>query len=355
MNEKSPFINILPPQAATNSGQVDGLFWFLNFITLLFTLLVVAAIVTFAVKYRRGAHADRSNAPLENLPLEIAWTAIPLLLCFVIFGWGAVIFFRNANVPKGAMNIYVVGKQWMWKVQQPSGRWEQNEIHVPVGVPVQLTMTSEDVLHDFFIPAFRLKADVIPGRYTSYWFEATKPGKYHLYCAEYCGTFHSKMGGTVIVQEKADYERWLKSGNVQKSRAVAGEKLFRQYGCSGCHGLNSSVKAPLLEGIYGRGRALEDGSFVIGDDRYLRDSIYLPQKEVRAGFKPIMPTFKGRMSEADVLQIIDYIKSTGGAGGNSISSSDSNKGNANPYGTGAVGNDDISTRSGIAKPQGATR
>jgi len=358
MNEKSPYIGLLPPQASTTAGPVDGLFWFLNVITIVFTLLVMAALVTFAVKYRRGARADRSNAPLENLPLEIAWTAIPLLLCFVIFGWGAVIFFHNSRAPKDAMNIYVVGKQWMWKVQQPTGRWEQNEIHVPVGVPVKLTMTSTDVLHDFFIPAFRLKADVIPGRYTSYWFEATKVGTYHLYCAEYCGTYHSKMGGTVIVQEKADYERWLRSGNVEPTRAAAGEKLFRQHGCSGCHGLNASVKAPLLDGIYGKQRALENGSFVTADDRYLRDSIYLPQKEVRAGFKPIMPTYKGRISEADVLQIIDYIKATGG--GNHVSnasagSGSGNPGNPNPYGTGDVGRDNISARSGIANPQGAGR
>lgn len=338
--ESSPSLPFIPPQAATNAGPVDALFWYITLITIIFTVIVSVAVIGFAVKYRRGNKVNRANAPLENLPIEIAWTVIPLLICFTFFGWGAAIFFKNSRIPAGAMPIYVVGKQWMWKVQQPNGRWEMNEMHVPVGRDIRLKMTSEDVLHDFFIPAFRLKMDVIPGRYTEYWFHPTTPGEYHLYCAEYCGTYHSLMGGKVIVMEPAKYEEWLRTGNTKSSRAASGEKLFRQYGCSGCHGLNSSVKAPMLDGIYGKNRALEDGSFVTADDRYLRDSIFLPQKEIRAGFKPVMPTYKGRISESEVLEIIDYIKSLKTSNGTS-------NGSANPYGNGGVGPDNIAARTDV--------
>ncbi|HEX8834808.1 MAG TPA: cytochrome c oxidase subunit II [Abditibacteriaceae bacterium] len=340
MNERSPSLPFNPPQASTAAGQVDTLFWALNILTFVMTLLIITAIITFAVRYRRGSKVNRANAPLEHLPLEITWSVIPFLAGLGIFAWGAIVYFGNARVPEGATEMFVVGKQWMWKVQQPNGRWEQNELHVPVGRPIKLTMTSEDVIHDFFIPAFRIKHDVLPGRYTQMWFTATTPGRYHLYCAEYCGTDHSAMVGSVVVMEPADYEKWLRTGNTHVTRAAAGERLFRQYGCSGCHGPNSSVKAPLLEGIYGTPRALQDGSFVTADERYLRDSILLPQKEIRAGFKPIMPTYKGRISEQDILQIIDYIKTTDTSNGTS-------NGSSNAYGTGQVGPDNVGARSGV--------
>jgi cytochrome c oxidase subunit 2 len=340
MNEKSPKLGFNPPQASTTAPHVDALFWALTILTIIISVGVGVALVLFAVKYRRGSKVDRSHAPLEHLPLEITWSIIPFIAGLVIFAWGAIIYFGNVRVPAGAMQVYVVGKQWMWKVQQPNGRWEQNELHVPLGRPVKLTITSEDVIHDFFLPAFRLKIDAVPGRYTTLWFEATETGRFHIYCAEYCGTYHSAMVGSVIVQTPAEYEAWLRTGNTQSSRAATGERLFREYGCSGCHGVNSSVKAPLLEGIYGTQRALQDGSFAVADERYLRDSILLPQKEIRAGFKPIMPTFRGRMSEAEVLQVIEYLKTTDTSNGTS-------NGSANAYGTGAVGSDSVTARSGV--------
>jgi cytochrome c oxidase subunit 2 len=342
MNDKSPFLPLNPDQASTAAVPIDALMWALHAMTFIITLGVMIGIIYFAIKYRRGSKVDRSNAPLEHLVLELTWTIIPFIISMGIFAWGAILYFANVREREGAMEIYVTGKQWMWKIQHPNGKWEQNELHVPMGRPVKLTMTSEDVLHDFFIPAFRLKMDVIPGRYSNLHFEANTPGRYHLFCAEYCGTYHSGMVGSVVVMPPAEYEKWLRTGNVQSSRAAAGERLFRQHGCSGCHGLNSSVKAPLLEGIYGQQRALQDGSFVVADERYLRDSILLPQKEIRAGFKPVMPTYKGRISESEILQIVEYLKTTDTSNGTS-------NGGANPYGTGTVGRDQQTARSGVVE------
>jgi cytochrome c oxidase subunit 2 len=281
----------------------------------------VLLIVFFAVYYRRGHKVDRSNPPEENLTIEIIWTTIPGLLVMATFIWATSVYFINQRAPAGAMEVYVVGKQWMWKLQHPSGRWEMNQLHVPVGKPVRLIMTSEDVIHSFYVPAFRVKQDVVPGRYSTLWFEPTKVGQYHLFCAEYCGTKHSGMVGSVFVMEPADYEKWLRTGNVPGSMASKGEQLFRELGCSGCHGGNSSVRAPLLDGLYNRPVAIEapDGSTrtLIADERYIRDSVLLPEAEVAAGYKPIMPTFKGKISEEDLLQIMEYIKSLSTSNGTS--------------------------------------
>ena len=342
MNDKSPFPPFNPPQASTAAPQVDALMWALNIMTIIITIGVMAGMIFFVIKYRRGSKVDRSNPPLEHLTLELTWTILPFIISMGIFAWGAILYFNNIREREGAMNIYVTGKQWMWKIQQPNGKWEQNELHIPLGRPIKLTMTSEDVLHDFFIPAFRVKQDVVPGRYSNLHFEATKEGRYHLFCAEYCGTYHSGMVGSVVVMKPADYEKWLRTGNVQTTRAATGSRLFQQYGCSGCHGLNSSVKAPLLEGIYGEQRALADGSFVVADERYIRDSILLPQKEIRAGFKPVMPSFKGKISESEILQIIDYLRTTDTA-------NQSTNGGSNPYGTGNVSRDEQAARSGVVE------
>lgn len=342
MNDKSPFLPLNPEQASTTAVRVDALMWTLHILTLVITVGVMAAVIFFAVYYRRGSKVNRANAPLEHLLLEIIWSVIPFVISMGIFAWGAIIYFSNVRERAGSMEVYVTAKQWMWKIQQPNGKWEQNELHIPMGRPIKLTMTSEDVLHDFFIPAFRVKQDVVPGRYTNLHFEATIPGRYHLFCAEYCGTYHSGMVGSIVVMKPSDYEKWLRTGNVQSSRAAAGERLFRQYGCSGCHGLNSSVKAPLLEGIYGQQRALQNGKFVVADDRYIHDSILLPQKEIRAGFKPVMPTFKGHISEAEILQIIEYLKTTDTSNGSA-------NGGANPYGTGSIGRDEQTARSGVVE------
>jgi cytochrome c oxidase subunit 2 len=229
-----------------------------------------------------------------------------------MFAWGTEVFFHMVQPPGNAYTVYVVGKQWMWHLQHPQGRREINELHVPVGRPVKLRMTSQDVIHSFYIPAFRMKQDVLPGRYTEAWFEATKPGRYHLLCAEYCGTNHSTMGGWIEVLEPADYERWLSAGAGGPSLAEQGKELFVRNHCAGCHGPNQAVQAPRLEGIYGKPVPILDGEsvrFVIADDRYIRDSILLPKSQVVAGYQPLMPSFQGQISEADLNKIIAYIKS----------------------------------------------
>jgi cytochrome c oxidase subunit 2 len=319
-------IPFLLTEASTSASRTDYVFFGLTAMTVIFSLIVALAVIFLAAKYRRGNKVDRSNPPQYALALETAWTVIPLMISMGIFGWASIVYFQNIRVPADAMDIHVVGKQWMWKIQHPEGRWEMDELHVPVGRDVKLTMTSEDVIHSFFVPAFRIKQDVLPGRYTTLWFKATKTGVFHLFCAEFCGTGHSGMVGTVTVMEPADYEKWLRTGNYQGSVAAAGQRLFIKSGCSGCHGQNSSVKAPLLEGIYGKpvpvqipegGKSLDQipATTVIADDRYIHDSIYLPDQEVAAGFKPIMPTFQGRLSEEEVLQIIGYIRSLGTSNG----------------------------------------
>jgi cytochrome c oxidase subunit 2 len=326
---------LLLPSASTAAGGIDLLFWAITLVSAFFSLGICAAIVYFAVRYRRGHRVDRSNAPAHNDTIELVWTVVPLVIALVLFFWAAIVYFIDVRPPRGAMEIYCVGKQWMWKLQHPEGRWEMNEMHVPVGKPVVLTMTSEDVIHSFFVPAFRLKMDVFPGQYTQMWFTATRTGTYPLYCAEFCGTLHSKMTGTVTVMEPADYERWLSEGTVSETMATAGAKLFQQLGCSGCHGGNGSVRAPLLNGIYGGpvavqlpppGMDIKDdkalaripATTVIADARYIHDSILLPDKEIAAGYKPVMPSFEKRLSEEQIMQLIAYIRSLATGTGTSV-------------------------------------
>jgi cytochrome c oxidase subunit 2 len=308
-----------PEVASTSAGQIDFVFNVLNAITIFFTLLIVGCITYFAFKYRRGAKADRSNAPDEGLAIELTWTIVPAIICFGIFGLSTYVYLQHVQTPASGMEIYVVGKQWMWKLQHPEGRWEMNELHIPVNRKVKLTMTSEDVIHSFYIPAFRNKQDVIPGRFTTMWFEADKVGEYHLFCAEYCGTKHSGMVGTVYVMEPADYEKWLREGNSHDTMAERGEKLFRQLGCGGCHGPGANVRAPVLTGLYGSSVPLEmpggTTKVIKADARYIMDSILLPEKEVAAGYKPIMPTFKNQIKSEEVAQLLEYIKSLGTSNG----------------------------------------
>jgi cytochrome c oxidase subunit 2 len=303
---------------------VDAIFTALTLTAVIFSGLIFAAIIILAARYRTGARVDRSNAPTHSNLVEAIWTFIPLGILMTLFAWSSIQYFTMIYVPKGGIELHVVGKQWMWKIQHPSGRWENNELHIPVGRPVVLSMISEDVIHAFFIPAFRVKQDVMPGQFTRMWFTATKPGVYHLFCAEFCGTDHSRMTGTVTVMEPADYERWLREGSGRQSAAAEGAKLFRDAGCSGCHGAQASVRAPSLEGIYGRpvpvqipkvGVPLEQtpATTVVADTRYIHDAIMLPENEVAAGFKPIMPTFKNRLTEEQVLKLIAYLRSLRGA------------------------------------------
>lgn len=321
-----PFI---PPLASSGGVVIEQVFWAITVVAVIFSVGIAVALVYLAVKYRRGHKVDRSNPPLYNLPIEIAWTGIPLALAMALFVWSTAGYLVNKRVPAGAMEIYVVAKQWMWKLQHPEGRWENNELHVPIGRPIKLTMTSTDVIHSFFVPAFRLHQDVIPGAYANLWFTPTRVGNYHLFCAQFCGTLHSGMVGTVYVMEPGDYEQWLRTGATQQTLAAAGKELFIQHGCNGCHGGNGSVRAPRLEGIYGKpvavqippsgltGQALYDAlkriraTTVMADDRYIHDSIVLPEQEVAGGYLPIMPSFKNQIGEDEIFRITAYIKSLG--------------------------------------------
>jgi len=304
---QSSTVQFLPEQASSFALQVDLLYLYLTVVSAFFTVLIVGIIIFFAIKYRRRSDADRPPMTVANLLLEITWIVVPLALSFVMFIWGAAIFFKMASPPKEAIDVYVTGKQWMWKMQHINGHREINELHVPVGKPVRLTMTSEDVLHSFFIPAFRIKADVVPGSYSKMWFEATKPGKYHLFCAEYCGTKHSGMIGSIIVMEQREYDAWL--GNTKDSSlAEAGQKLFKTMGCVSCHNADSATKGPNLEGIYGKQVRLQDGNTVIADERYLRESLLVPNSKLTEGFAANMPSYQGLMTEEQILQLISYMR-----------------------------------------------
>jgi len=263
----------------------------------------------FMVKYRRGRKADRKMPRVSTLKIEITWTLVPLLIALFMFAWGARAYFHLLVPPTDALEINVVGKQWMWKVQHQEGNREINELHIPIGRDIKLTLASEDVIHSFFIPAFRIKQDVVPGRFTTLWFRPTKVGKYHLFCAEFCGTEHSMMKGTVHVMEPAAYQDWLNRGDVGDSLAQSGANLFRTLGCSGCHIGKGTVRSPPLEGLYGKLVPLQNGEVVRADDKYIRDSILLPQSQIAAGYEPLMPTFQGHISEEQLFLLLAYIKS----------------------------------------------
>jgi len=301
------------PQAASEqAGQIDALYFFLVAVTAFFTALIALMVIVFAVKFHRK-HDDEVGVPIHgSLALELLWTIIPLGITMVMFVWGAQVFFHMTRPPKGTMDIYVVGKQWMWKAEHADGAREINELHVPIGKPVKLIMGSEDVIHSFFIPDFRVKADVIPGRYNTLGFTATKAGRYHLFCTQYCGTKHSAMIGWVTAMEPAEYQAWLGGGPAGGSMAENGAKLFQDLACATCHLENGQGRAPVLKGAYGKPVQLQNGQTVTVDDAYIRESILNPQAKVVAGFQPIMPTFQGLVTEEQLLQLIAYVKSIGG-------------------------------------------
>jgi len=300
----NPF-QLFPDQASTIASQVDALYLFLVSVATFFTLLICVLVITFAIKYRRNARVDRSNPSSSNL-LEVGWSIVPLVLSMVMFYWGAVVYFRMQQPPSEVDEIYVVAKQWMWKIQHPNGRREVNELHIPVGRPMTLKMISEDVIHDFFVPAFRVKMDVLPGRFTRMWFEPTKVGSYHLFCAEYCGTSHSQMIGKVVVMEPADYAAWLSGETVGQPAEVTGKQLFEQFRCDTCH--RQAGRCPPLEGIFGRTVRLANGQTKLADEDYLRRSILEPNADIVAGYQAAMPTYKGQIGEEGILQIIAYLK-----------------------------------------------
>ena len=303
------FFPIHPPQASTIAPEWDYLFYFLTAITIFFTTLIFALVFYFAIKYRRR-HKDEVPPQNEgNLILELAWTIIPAGICVVIFAWAAELFVRTQRAPAASTEVFVVGKQWMWKIQHPEGPREINQLHIPVGEPIKLTMTSEDVIHDFGIPAFRVKKDVVPGIYSTEWFEATETGEFHLFCDQYCGMGHSHMVGTIVVMKPQDYERWLSSQMNVKPMVAEGERLFGQLGCASCHPGAGATAGPPLQGLFGSQVKLQDGKTVTADDNYIREAVLGPQAV--AGYPNVMPTFQGQVNEEEVLQLVAYIKSLG--------------------------------------------
>lgn len=306
--------SFLPDLASTFAWQVDALYILMVVLTIIFTGGVFAAIAYLAIKYKRRSNDERPAPILGSIPLELAWSIIPLFMAMGVYFLGADLYFRLYRAPAETLDIYVIGKQWMWKVQHAEGKREINELHVPIGQPIKLIMSSEDVIHSFYVPAFRTKKDVVPGRYTTIWFEASQLGEFHLFCAEYCGTEHSTMIGKVIVMEPVDYQNWLSGGSGQSETMVqAGERQFGQLGCETCHKETSSGRGPSLVGVFGKPVVLENGSEVVVDEDYVRESILNPQAKIVEGYKPIMPTFQGQISEETLLQILTYIQSLGAA------------------------------------------
>ena len=303
----TPF-SLFPPSASTVAVEMDMLYLFITAVCAFFTVLVAALVVFFTLKYRRKNPDDVGADIHGSLSLELAWTFIPFVLSMVMFGWGASLFFRLASPPANAMELFVVGKQWMWKVQHPEGVREINEMHVPIGRPIRITLGSEDVLHDYSIPAFRVKMDAVPGKLTTMWFEATKVGTYHIFCAEYCGTKHSGMIGQVIVMTPQDYEAWLAGGRSTGTAVQNGERLFTDLACVTCHKTDSTGRGPSLLGVFGSTVTLTDGRKVVADENYLRESIMNSQAKVVQGYQGIMPAFQGMVTEENLLQLIAYIK-----------------------------------------------
>ena len=301
-------IPLFPEQASTLAPRVDNLYFFIVAVTAFFAIAVTVVVIIFAVKYRTDdplAVGDRIHG---SIPLELAWSIIPFIISLVIFAWAADVFFDLVRPPDQTLEIYATGKRWMWKFQHIDGQNEINELHVPLGRAVKVTFTSEDVLHSLFFPAFRTKADAIPGRYSSVWFTATKLGEYHIFCAEYCGTKHSGMVGKVHVMEPAAYQAWLSGTTVGTSLAARGEQLFSDLSCNTCHRSDANGRGPSLLNKFGAPQQLADGTTVTVNESYVRESILMPQAKIAAGFNPLMPTFQGLLSEESVMALIEYVK-----------------------------------------------
>ncbi len=309
-----------PRAASTVAEKVDTLYLFEVAVTVFFTILICALVIGMGVIYRKGSRAARANPPTSKW-LEAIWATVPLVLVMVMFAWGAAVFYEIKTVPDGAMKIDVVGKQWMWKLQHANGKREINELHVPVGRPVVLRMISDDVIHDFYVPAFRVKQDVVPGRYSQLWFEATEPGTYHLFCAEYCGTEHAQMIGKVVVMEERAFAEWLSGTSSDDPPAVAGEKLFERMRCGTCHKQGPGGRGPSLVGIAGKPVPLKGGGSVLADANYIRESIVRPQARIVAGYQPLMPAYP-QLTTEELNQLVAYIESLGAPGDGDAGRSD---------------------------------
>jgi cytochrome c oxidase subunit II len=304
---------IFPTEASKLAEQIDYLYWGLLCLSALAMLVVFVPMIYFLFKYRRGKPANRRPVQLPQMAMELTWTIIPIILFTGLFAWGANVYWTIERPPPDAMEIKVVGKQWMWKIEHPEGNREIGELHVPMGRNIKLTLASQDVIHSFFLPDFRVKQDAVPGRYATLWFNASKAGTFRLYCSEFCGTHHSLMTGRVIVMPPAAYEQWLIHGQPGSTLADSGARLYRNLGCSGCHDGSTVVRAPPLQGLYGKPTPLQGGNVVIADEAYIRDSILLPAKDIAAGYTNDMPSFQGRISEEQLFDLVEYIRSVGNA------------------------------------------
>ena len=298
---------LVPPQSSTMAAEFDHLFCFELLVAVFFTGLIFVLVVGFSLYYRRRSPNEFPGANVQNMGLEIAWTIVPFLFMLCFFVWGVHLFARMKRPPEHAITINVIGKQWMWKAQHSNGAREIDALHVPVGQPVKLLMASQDVIHSFFIPAFRIKQDVVPGSFETQWFVATQPGRFHLFCSQYCGAEHAKMVGEVVALPPAEYQAWLAGAPTDEPPVAAGEKLFNSWGCNACHG----QRAPTLAGLYLSKVPLDDGTTAIADEDYLRESIIEPSAKIVAGYPPIMPSYRGQLSEEQIVDLVEYIKSLG--------------------------------------------
>ena len=302
-------VPIFPAQASTFAADVDALYFFILAVSAFFALAVTVAVIYFGLRYRK-THEGQVGARIEgNLPLELLWSVIPAMLSMVMFGWGASVFFQIRRPPAEAMQIYAVGKQWMWKFQHLEGQREINELHVPTGRPIRVTVTSEDVIHSLYFPSFRTKIDAIPGRYTELWFEPSQVGTYHIFCAEYCGTNHSGMIGSVVVMEPTAYQAWLAGGGVEGTLVERGGRLFQDLACNTCHLDTGKGRGPSLKDIVGKTVDLADGSTTVVDEGYLRESVINSQAKIVKGYQPLMPAFQGLVSEDNLAALVEYVKS----------------------------------------------
>jgi cytochrome c oxidase subunit 2 len=303
---------IMPAQGTAYAGQVDGLWLFLIWVTVFFFLLVAGLVTYFVFKYRRRGPNDRTPNITHHTGLEVAWTLIPLALVILIFFWGFRSYMEAQVSPAGALEIQVTAKKWVWQFEYPDGTRSINELHVPLGKPVKLVMTSEDVIHSFFVPTFRLKQDVVPGVYTQLWFQASEPGVHRLLCTQYCGRGHSDMGGKIFVDNEKKYSDWLENGgDAGKNMPLAqlGALLYQSHGCQTCHSLDGTRgEGPSFKGVFGHEVKLSDGKSVLADENYVRESILLPQAKIVAGFGPIMPTFQGMLREREIQALIEFVK-----------------------------------------------
>jgi len=306
---------IFPVQASTYAEHVDVFFYMLATFNAVFTVGVTAVVIFLGTKYRQIPGSGRKSKTFHSMKIELLWTGIPLILAIGIFVWGATLYYEFATPPANTLDINVEGKQWMWKLQHPNGTREVNELHIPKGRPVKLTMTSQDVIHDFFVPAFRVKQDVLPAVYSTLWFQATQVGEFPLFCAEYCGTQHSTMGGKVVVMEPSDYEQWV-AGGPALTPVKAGEALFQQMGCATCHMSGDLSRGPNLGGVFGKEVKVKVGNdvqTVVANEEYIRESIMNPTAKVVEGYSPLMPTFANQLKDEDVLNLVAYIKSLSAA------------------------------------------